>query len=78
MDAETWIGADLAQEFGFIDAPAEPLEIAASFDPAALSLFRNVPAALQAANASRTPGDAEPPAEDAARRVRRLDLLTRL
>jgi ATP-dependent protease ClpP protease subunit len=78
MDAETWLSADLAQEFGFILEPAEPLDIAASLRPADLSLFRNVPAALLAANASRTPRGPEPPAEDVATRVRRLDLLTRL
>lgn len=78
MDAETWFSAELAQEFGFIEGVAEPLDIAACFRPVDLSMFRNVPAALLAANASMKTSGAQPLAEDRARTARRLDLLTRL
>ncbi len=40
MDEETWMKADAAKEYGFIDEVSETLAVAAHFD---LSRFKNVP-----------------------------------
>lgn len=45
MSEETWMDADEAAEWGFVDQVEEPVQIAAHFD---LARFRNVPETLKA------------------------------
>jgi ATP-dependent Clp endopeptidase proteolytic subunit ClpP len=46
LDEETWLDAETAKAFGFVDEITEPLELAASFDTTQLSKFKNVPETL--------------------------------
>ena len=48
LDEETWLDAETAKAFGFVDEISEPLELAASFDTAQLSKFKNIPQSLKA------------------------------
>lgn len=80
LDAETWLTADDAVAFGFVQEPAAALDIAACYrqPPAAVS-FRHLPDVLvHPPKASTAPVAAEATDAIDARRARALSLLTRL
>lgn len=78
MDAETWLTAADAIEYGFAKGEAAPLQMAACAKPLDLGRFKHIPAALLAAQNQACPGSAEGPVSNDARRARALILRSRL
>ena len=71
MAAETWMSADEAMEYGFIDSVTEEVKLAACFDPTRLYSYRNPPERLIESLLEKTTASAaEKPKLDAYRNKR--------